>query len=228
MPNLKDFERRLGGLVEGLFSKTFRSGLQPVEIAKRVVRDMESSRQVGINEVWAPNRFEISLSSEDAPRFTQIEAALIAELKGVILETAAERGWGLMGPPEVEMFVDQDLRKGDLDVEASLAQGEQKVEPMAPGPRFALLIHDESGVRQVNLDKGQATIGRLPECEVPLADKGASRRHAQVRIQDGAATLTDLGSTNGTKLNGQQVQSRPLEDGDRITIGTTLIEFRRL
>ena len=67
MPNLRDFERRLGGLVEGLFSKTFRSGVQPVEIAKRIVREMDDGKQVAINEVWAPNRFEVSLSSEDAP-----------------------------------------------------------------------------------------------------------------------------------------------------------------
>jgi pSer/pThr/pTyr-binding forkhead associated (FHA) protein len=62
---------------------------------------------------------------------------------------------------------------------------------------------------------------------VVIADKGASRRHAQIRTKDAEATLTDLGSTNGTKLNGQQVQTRALRDGDRITIGTTLIEFRR-
>jgi hypothetical protein len=228
MPNLKDFERRLGGLVEGLFSRTFRSGLQPVEIAKRVVREMEGGRQVGINEVWAPNRFEISLSPDDAPRFAQIEAALVSELKGVVLETAAERGWGLMGPPEVEMFIDQGLRRGDLDVEASLVQGEGEVRPSPAGPRFSVLIHEEGGVRKVALEGELATIGRLPECEVSLADKGASRRHAQIRMKDGVATLTDLGSTNGTKLNGQLVQSRPLEDGDRITVGTTLIEFRRL
>src|SRR6187431_593401 len=93
VPNLRDFERRLGGLVEGLFSKTFRSGVQPVEIAKRVVRVMDDGKQVAVNEVWAPNRFEISLSSEDAPRFQQIEPALVKELAGVVLETAAERGW---------------------------------------------------------------------------------------------------------------------------------------
>ena len=77
MPNLRDFERRLGGLVEGLFSKTFRSGVQPVEIAKRVVRSMDDGKQVSMNEVWAPNHFEVSLSAEDAPRFQQIETALV-------------------------------------------------------------------------------------------------------------------------------------------------------
>src|SRR5439155_15412452 len=80
MPNLRHFERHLGDFVEGLFSKTFRSGLQPVEIAKRIVREMDDGKQVGVDEVWAPNRFEASLSNDDAPRFSQMEAALATEL----------------------------------------------------------------------------------------------------------------------------------------------------
>jgi hypothetical protein len=230
MPNLRDFERRLGGLVEGLFSKAFRSGVQPVEIAKRVVREMDDGKQVAIDEVWAPNRFEVSLSSEDAPRFQQIESALIAELKRVVLENAAERGWGLVGTPEIAFFVDEGLRKGDLQVEASLAEGD-KVSPAAVAAAVSgparLVVHGEDGPRDVPLEKELVTIGRMTDCDVVLTDKGASRRHAQIRVKDGEAVLTDLGSTNGTKLNGQQIQTRALGDGDRITIGTTLLEFRR-
>ena len=234
VPNLRDFERRLGGLVEGLFSKTFRSGVQPVEIAKRVVREMDDSKQVAINEVWAPNRFEISLSEDDAPRFQQMETALVAELKQVVLETAAERGWGLVGAPEVELFIGHDLRKGDLEVEASLVQGGEKVPPAAvaeaaeAGHHGELLVHGADAVRRVPLDKEMVTIGRLSESDVMVDDKGVSRRHAQIRTKDGRSMLTDLGSTNGTKLNGQQVQSRPLSDGDRITVGNTVIEYRRV
>ena len=147
MPNLRDFERRLGGLVEGLFSKAFRSGLQPVEIAKRIIRTMDEGKQVGMNEVWAPNHFEVSLASDDAPRFTPIEAALTTELQRVVMDTAAERGWGLVGPPEVTLFVDADLRKGDLEVEASLVEGERKVEPVAAA-RPHLLVHAGGTVRR--------------------------------------------------------------------------------
>jgi hypothetical protein len=233
VPNLRDFERRLGGLVEGLFSKTFRSGVQPVEIAKRIVRAMDDGKQVAINEVWAPNHFEISLSEDDAPRFQQMESALAAELKQLVLETAAERGWGLVGPPEIELFVGHALRKGDLEVEASLVPGEHKVAPAAvqqaaeAGHRAELLVHAGEDVRRVALDKEVLTIGRLAECDIVVNDKGVSRRHAQIRTKDGASTLTDLGSTNGTSLNGKPVQSRPLNDGDRITVGTTVIEYRR-
>ena len=69
MPILRDFERRLGSLVEGFFATTFRSGLQPVELAKRLMREMDASRTVGVREVWAPNRFVFSLSEQDAQRF---------------------------------------------------------------------------------------------------------------------------------------------------------------
>jgi hypothetical protein len=226
MPNLRDFERRLGGVVEGLFSKAFRSGLQPVEIAKRIVRAMDDGKQVGVNQVWAPNRFEVSLSTDDAPRFTSIEASLATELKRLIRETAAERGWGLVGPPEVALFVDDGLRRGDLVVEATLVEGEEKIEPV-PASVARLLVHAGGTVSEVPLGGDRTlTIGRLPECDVVIDDRGASRRHAQVRVAGGEATLTDLGSTNGTLLNGQQVQARQLADGDRITIGSTLIEFR--
>ena len=224
MPILRDFERRLGGLVEGLFSKAFRSGVQPVEIAKLVMREMEAGRSVGVSEVWAPNRFELSLSPEDAARYEQAEDAISSELRRVIREAAAERGWGLVGPPEVEFIVDEDLKKGDLACVATLVEGEDEG---AGGGRASVVIREDGSERTVALASDTVTIGRLAECDVVLKDKGASRKHAQLKLRDGTWTLTDLGSTNGTRLNGQTVQSRELADGDKITIGTTLIEFQR-
>lgn len=229
MPNLRDFERRLGGLVEGLFSKTFRSGVQPVELAKRLIKEMEASRTVGVTEVWAPNHFAFHLSPDDGERLEQAEAAMIAELKNVIRENASERGWGLVGPPEVEFFVDTRMKKGDFTCTTSLVEGAEKVEPATPASRSdaVLVVSEDGSKRTVPLLKEALTIGRLPDCDVTLKDKGASRRHAQIRTVGGVSTLTDLGSTNGTRLNGQTVQSRQLEDGDRITIGATVLEYRR-
>jgi len=226
VPNLHDFERRLGGLVEGLFAKTFRSGLQPIEIAKRVLKEMEARRTVGVSEVWAPNHFEVTMSEVDAGRFEQVESALVAELKQVVRDNAAERGWGLVGPPEIELLKDPSMKKGDLDCVASLVEGQDRVEPAGPVANASLLVHEDGAERILELDKQMTTIGRLPDCDVVLKDKGASRQHAQVRQKDGIYTLTDLGSTNGTQLNGQTIQSRELRDGDRITIGATNLDFR--
>ena len=225
MPILHDFERRLGGLVEGLFAKTFRSGLQPVELAKRILREMDARKTVGVRDVWAPNRFVFSLSSVDAERFEQAEQVLSAELAQVVRDHATERGWGLVGPPTVEFVVEPRLKKGEFRCDAELVEGEDRVQP-APAGGASLVVGEGEGRRTVRLGT-VATIGRLPECEVSIADPGASRRHAQIREQSGVYTLTDLGSTNGTRLNGQTVQSRELADGDRITIGTTVLEFQK-
>ena len=224
MPILHDFERRLGGIVEGLFAKTFRSGLQPVELAKRIMREMEASKTVGVREVWAPNEFVFSLSPDDASRFEQAEQALITELQQVVRDNATERGWGLVGPPTVSFEIDDSLKRGEFHCAASLVEGEEKVEPVRAGGA-SLEISEDGEVHTVPLTGSVVTIGRLPECEVVLKDAGASRRHAQIRHQNGAYVLTDLGSTNGTQLNGETVQSRPLSDGDRITIGTTVLRF---
>lgn len=225
VPILRDFERRLGGLVEGLFSKTFRSGLQPVELAKRILKEMDARKTVGVSEIWAPNRFELYVSEEDGERFEHMEAALVAELNTVVRDNAAERGWGLVGPPDVELFTDEDLRRGDLVCTASLVEGEQRYEPVS-GPAASIVVREDGEVRTVALARDVMTIGRLPESDVVLKDKGASRRHAQLRRQGGTWSVTDLGSTNGTKLNGQTVQTQELADGDRITIGSTTLEFR--
>lgn len=226
MPILRDFERRLGGLVEGLFAKTSRSGVQPVELAKRLLKEMEAGRTVGVSEVWAPNHFEFSLSAADAERFGQAEAALVSELREVVRQNAAERGWGLVGPPEIELVVDDSLKRGVFRCEASLVEGEEKVEPASPASA-SIVLEEDGEARTIAIAKDVVTIGRLPDCDVVVKDKGASRRHAQIKRKGDGYTLTDLGSTNGTRLNGQTVQSAELSGGDRITIGTTVLEFRR-
>jgi hypothetical protein len=234
VPILRDFERRLGNLVEGFFATTFRSGLQPVELAKRLLREMDDGKTIGVHEVWAPNHFEFRLSAADAERFEQAEQALVTELKQVVREAAAERGWGLVGPPEVEFAIGEDLSRGRFMCEASLVEGE----PDAPsptttavdgGPAEASLTLLEEGrpARTYRLGRASVTIGRLPECDVVIADPGASRRHAQIRFDGKGYVLSDLGSTNGTLVNDAEATERTLEDGDRVTIGSTVLEFRR-
>ncbi len=212
--------------MEGLFSKTFRSGVQPVELAKRLIKEMDAGRTVGVNEVWAPNHFEFTMSQVDAERFGQAEAALTAELKRVARENAAERGWGLVGPPEIVIEASPTMKKGDLRCVATLVEGPEGVDPAPAAAPATVLVREDGGERSVAIAKEVVTIGRMPDCDVVLRDKGASRRHAQIRTRDGVATITDLGSTNGTKLNGHIVQTRELSDGDRITIGATVLEFR--
>jgi pSer/pThr/pTyr-binding forkhead associated (FHA) protein len=142
----------------------------------------------------------------------------------VIREAAAEHGWGLVGPPEVEFVVDENLKKGDLACVASLVEGAGEG---TGGGHASVVVREDGKERLVPLSSDVVTIGRLADCDVVLKDKGASRKHAQLKMRGDTWTLTDLGSTNGTRLNGQTVQARELSDGDTITIGSTVIEFRR-
>jgi Protein of unknown function (DUF3662)/FHA domain len=226
VPILRDFERRLGDLVEGFFASAFRSGLQPVELAKRVQREMDATKTVGVREVWAPNRFVVSLSPSDGERFEQAEHALISELQRVVRETAAERGWGLVGHPEVEFEVDDDLSKGRFEVVASFAEGDAELPP-GSSATLVMLSGDGSTARTFSIDRPVVTLGRLQDNDVVVDDSGASRQHARIREADGEYVLSDLGSTNGTLLNDESVRESTLADGDRITIGETVFEFRR-
>jgi len=227
VPILRDFERRLGNMVEGFFASTFRSGLQPVELAKRVMREMDANKTVGVREVWAPNRFAFTLSEEDADKFEQAEGALVNELKRVVRETAAERGWGLVGAPEIEFVVDDELRRGRFEVDTSFVEGEEELAPLAGGQATLTLYEGGRPARTYSLGKPVVTLGRLPESDVVVDDPGASRQHARIANAEGEFVLTDLGSTNGTLVNDEAVHERALDDGDRITIGETVLEFRR-
>lgn len=230
MATLRDFEHRLERIVEGFFTKAFRSGLQPVELAKRVLREMEAGKTVSVRDVWVPNRYMLALSPDDRERFSGMEQALARELAQVVVDGARERGWGLVAAPEVLFETDESLKRGDLHVEAELTEDTGAAPPgLGPLPGHAALVLLEQGTpaRQYALDGDVAVIGRLAGCEVELADPGASRRHAEVRRESDGYVLHDLGSTNGTLVNDEPTSRHILADGDRITIGRTILEFRR-
>ena len=231
MSILREFEGRLEGAVEGLFSKTFRSGVQPVELAKRILRTMDSQRTTTATGIWAPNHYVLRLSATDFERFAAAEGVLSAELKLVIRDGAREGGWGLVGPPHVTLQQDAGLKRGDIACEASLVEGHDPG-PAAgdPGglvPEGAELTLVSGGRRTSSypLTKIVAVMGRHPECDIRLDDPASSRRHAEIRHAAGRWSLVDLSSTNGTLVNGSPVTEVELQTGDRITIGQTVLEF---
>ncbi len=230
MPILRDFERRLEGLVEGFFIKAFRTGVQPVELAKRLLREMDANQTIGVRDVWVPNRYLFRLSPEDYGKFEQAEQRLAAEMQQLVRDGAAERGWKLVGPPEVAFEADPELGRGEFRCEPSLVEGPDKPltgELEAVGKGLLYLIREGKPAATYPLDKPVVSIGRLSECDVVINDPGASRRHAEVRTENGRYVLADLGSTNGTKVNDATVGEQELTQGDRITIGHTVLEFRR-
>ncbi len=231
---LSDFERRLEGLIEGVFTKAFRTGVHPRELATRILREMDVNKAVGVREVWVPNRFVFRLSPPDHERFVQTEKALKRELEQVVRDGANERGWGLVGPPEVQFETDESLKEGVFECDSALVEGPTGAAPAeAPHPTGAstasarlVLVQKGKAGRVFELSKDRVIIGRLPESDVTVPDPGVSRRHAEIRREDGRYVVMDLGSTNGTKVNEAPAGERPLEDGDRITVGRTVLEFR--
>jgi hypothetical protein len=230
MSILRDFEHRLERIVEGAFTKAFRSGVQPVELARRIIREMDANKAVGVNEVWVPNRYVFRLSEEDRERFAGMERGLIGELEQVVVQGAKERGFGLVAAPQVAFETEPSLKRGDLRVETELTE---ETGPAAPGggalPGHALLVVREDGGpgREIHLEAESAVIGRMAGSDIEIGDPGASRRHAEIRRQGQGFVVADLGSTNGTLVNGSEITEHTLQDGDRITIGRTTLEFRR-
>ena len=212
---LKQFERRLEQLVEGAFSKAFRSGLHPVEIGRRVVREMDDQRQVGVRGVVVANRFTVWLGPEDRERFEGIEASLVRDLADYAREHAREEGYHFVGAVTITIDTDEGMRKGDLYVDA-------EVNDEGVGLVGSLLTPDGERVR---LGSETAVIGRLEGCAVTLDDAKVSRRHAEIRPAGDGYRLIDLGSTNGTEVNGRSVTEHALSDGDRIKFGDTVLTF---
>ncbi len=211
---LQQFERRLERLVEGVFARAFRSGLQPVEVGRRLTREMDLRRTLAPKGTLTPNRFVVVLSPEDADRFAPIEEELVSELIGVARDHADREGYIFIGPVTVELEVDEHLVEGTFDLEGELTRA---------GGGAALVLGDG---RRVPLGDTPVNIGRLPECEVVLADGNVSRRHAQIRRQGGGWVLTDLGSTNGTRLNNFRLTTpSELRPGDEITVGNSVLRF---
>jgi len=213
---LKGFERRLERLVEGAFARAFKSSLRPVELGRRLTREMDLQRTVNVRGAMAaPNDFTVTLGPDDHAQFAEIGDSLSGSLADAAREHARDEGYTFMGPVEVHLEVDPDLGAGSFGLSARFKEG-------AGGTTGGGLVLGD-GTRITLSDT--AVIGRSPDCSVYLADSSVSRRHAEVRPAGDGWLLVDLGSTNGTRVNGATISERRLVDGDTITVGDAKIRF---
>ena len=213
---LAQFERRLERLVEGAFARASRGGLQPVEIGRRLAREMDLQRSLGVHSVMAPNTFTVALAPEDLGRFESFQDALVSELAEAVREHARSESYVLVGPVTVELEAEPSLAPGVFLVAGTLDTGPDG------GPPAQMVLPDGSRVR---IGPNPITIGRLAECEIPLNDPNVSRRHAEIRRDGPDVVLVDLGSTNGIKINGKRSTGVRLNHGDRVTLGATTLVF---
>ncbi|MBK0420329.1 DUF3662 domain-containing protein [Leucobacter sp. CSA1] len=213
---LDSVERGLERAVNGAFARTFRSGVQPVEIASALKRELDiGSVIVDRDRVLAPNRFVVRVSPKDADRLHAMGDTLERELVGVVDKHAARQGYQLLGGADVEIRSDESLTTGVLEVDASRVDGAVAWTPVV----------DVDGVRH-ELRRGSTVVGRGSDAGIRISDSAASRQHLEL-IWDGSAGLArDLGSTNGSKINGERFREAALSPGTVITIGQTTLRFQ--
>ena len=258
MSMLKSIESRIAGLVEGTFSRAFKSEVRPVEIARKLGREMEEHKSYSVSRMYAPNEYRVYLSARDRQRFADEEGYLTSELAGYLLEHARRENLALRSRPVVEFVTDERLGLGEFGIQtrtsappaADPRQPRPQAPPSAPEPdpggrtmvystsermaeplresaaseqRTALLLMD--GKRLV-IGSAGVTLGRSRQCDVTVDDPNVSRTHAEIRARGGSWVVTDLGSTNGSRLNGRPLEEPTvLKPGDEIELGTTLLTF---
>jgi len=251
MSMLRNLEAKLGGLVEGAFGRAFRTSVQPVELAHKLAKEMEDNQMASVSRVYVPNHYRVYLSAQDREQFASYEPALRKELSDYLLEHARQEQFALSTRPQVEFHTDERLDLGEFGIQAELValpEDERPEGQAAPAPsegdfghtmvyspsrdarkvepvddrRQALLV---GGGRRNVLSGNRVVLGRSREADIVLQDPNVSRRHAELRREDGGWQIVDLGSTNGIKVNGRRVDNQPLRPGDQVTIGVTDLTF---
>ncbi len=234
---LRRFEKTLERAIEAPFAKVFGGEVHPLEVARRVLREMDDARLLSVEGVQAPNRFTVLLAPDDLKRLEGVLPSLAAELESLAISYANEKGYHLPSRPRLTFRGDEALRTGEFEVEASFAEGsrgtsgegrEEPVRhPLTEETRkgaVVVLSGGLSGSRHV-LERARTRIGSAQENDIVLPDPGVSRFHAEIERTRGGYVLRDLGSTNGTMVGGRRVRERLLEEGDALVFGGVEARF---
>lgn len=214
---LARFEKRLERTVEGAFARAFKSQVRPVEIARRMLREMDLSVDVGVKgRRTAPNHFTIALSPQDIERLSGMLDVLATELAEEVEAHAHDEGYTLPGPAGVEIVEEPSIHTGIVEVRGEFRSG-------ARVPRPVAWLTDGTSLREPVVPGQPLYIGRQADCHIVVNDTNVSRRHAEVRAEGTHVLVKDLGSLNGTKVNGRGVppeRGTQAHIGDDITVGS--------
>jgi hypothetical protein len=249
MSVLRSLETKIAGLVEGTFSRAFRSEVRPVEIARKLAREMEEHKSFSVSRTYVPNEYRVFLSPRDRERFASYEEALTAELAGYLLEHARRERLALLSRPVIEFETDDRLGLGEFGIQTGVVQPEAEPdEPVAHDEGGRTMIYSAAGRvaepleerarsrqqsalllvdgKRMVVGPAGVTLGRSRQCDVVLSDPNVSREHAEIRPRGGSWVLSDLGSTNGSCINGRRID-RPevVKPGDEIELGQSVIRF---
>lgn len=213
---LDNFERGLERAVNGAFAKTFRSGVQPVEIAAALRRELDTKAAVVSRErILVPNEFTVRLAPPDHTRMNDVGRPLIDELTQRVQQHAVAQNYSFSGPVTIRLQQDGTLSTGILEIDSTTVQRD-----------VAWVAVLDIGSQRHRLHRGRTVIGRGTDADITVADTGTSRKHVEVLWDGKHAQVNDLGSTNGSKLNGERFQQAILEPDSTIEIGRTRMVFR--
>ncbi|MCZ4500383.1 MAG: Forkhead-associated protein [Marmoricola sp.] len=227
MSGLQRFENRLEQMISGVFARTFRSAVQPIEISSALAREVDNSAQLlSRDRRLAPNNFQVELSEPDHDRLMALGPALVDELVGLLKEHASAQSYVFTGPVGIALEIADDLTTGRFRVSS---QAMAKVSQSGP-VITETQVRRASAVIEINgeslpLAAPGIVVGRGNDADLRVNDPGVSRRHAEFRVTEDASgpriSVHDLGSTNGVLVNGKRVENATLADGAVIRIGNT-------
>lgn len=254
---LRVIEQKIESLFEGIFGRAFRTNVQPVELARKLAKEMDEHRTISVSRVYAPNEYTVYLAPDDREQFSSYEENLKGELQEYLSEHARREDYALLSPVRVLMETDTDLDVGEFGIATRMVQpdrrraeaGGEPAGEVAPGATMIYKAEspvptqavsaEELGVeaelvtlgfdgKRFEVKQRRVVIGRSRECDIQLPDTNVSRRHAELRQEGASYWIVDLGSTNGVEVNGKRVKRAELSDGDTITVGSTEVTFSRV
>jgi hypothetical protein len=244
---LRGIEQKIESLFEGVFGRAFRTNVQPVELARKLAKEMDDHRTVSVSRTYVPNEYTVYLSSADREQFEAYELSLLAELEEYVIEHAKRENYAFLSPPLVKLETDDDLGRGEFGISTRVIQPKRDkpapaapVEPLLPAAAATVIYKPDDvpavveprdvavltwGGKRRRVDKDRATIGRSKECDLQVDDPNVSRRHAELVREGSAYWIVDLDSTNGVELNGKRLRRAKLEEGATFVVGETEIAF---
>ncbi len=234
MSGLQRFENKLEQMISGVFARTFRSAVQPVEIASALNREVDNSAQIlSRDRRLVPNNFHVELSAADHERLQGLGAQLPRELTEMLREHAAQQSYVFTGPVSIALETSDDLTTGRFRVRSQAIStvsnaGGDPTDTQVRRASATLVVNGEN----LPLAPPGIVIGRGNEADLRIDDPGISRKHIEIRVDDAQdageprITVHDLGSTNGVSVNGRRVEKATLADGATIRIGNTTMSLR--
>ena len=259
MSVFRTIESKIEGLFEGVFGRAFRTHVQPIELARKLAKEMDDHRTVSVSRVYVPNEYTIYLSPSDRDQLSGYEESLVGELEEYLSEHARRERYAVLTAPKVLVTTDSDLAVGEFGIATRLVSADPGTPSAEPAPELPDLPLDQPAQtmiyrpptppgdldgdppvpperevvtvtvagRKEEITSPRVVLGRSRTVDVHVADVNVSRRHAEIRQEGATYWIVDLGSTNGTLLNGKRVERERLRDGDTITLGSSDVVFGR-